>query len=155
MKNKFLSIVCLLLSFLGFLDSTYLTIIHYKNIAAPCSITHGCETVLTSQYATIGPIPIALIGSLFYVTVMILLGLKIINSQLYALRPLPYALPILISASLLVSMVLLYLQAFVLHAFCQFCLGVEAINILLFIGYGIPYVWTKKSQLISSPQTST
>src|SRR5690348_14780226 len=74
MKSKLIG-GAIILSFLGFLDAAYLTILHYKNVIPPCSIAHGCETVLTSQYATLGPIPIALLGVFFYLVVLGLLGM--------------------------------------------------------------------------------
>ena len=127
-NKSFLLVLFLLLGFLGFLDATYLTIVHYKNIIPSCSLAHGCETVLTSKYAVVGSIPIALLGSVFYLTIIILLGIfwqtgkKVLTSMLLALT----------TFGLLVAFYLVYLQAFVLHAFCQYCLGSEVIDFLLF-----------------------
>src|SRR5260221_14036881 len=124
LKNKFLW-TAIILSFLGFLDAAYLTIIHYKNVIPPCSIAHGCETVLTSQYATIGPVPIALLGVFFYLSVLSLLGIlsqglkpKLITKLLLGITGL----------GVLIALGLIYLQAFVLHAYCQYCLASEAID---------------------------
>jgi len=47
----------LALSFVGFLDASYLTAKHYLNFEIPCSILNGCEQVLTSQYATLFGVP--------------------------------------------------------------------------------------------------
>ena len=63
--NKIFTLL-LILSFLGFIDATYLTIIHYKHIIPPCSITQGCERVLTSKFATIYGIPLAAFGSVYF-----------------------------------------------------------------------------------------
>lgn len=117
-----------ILAFLGFLDATYLTILHYKNVIPPCSLAHGCETVLTSSYATLGPIPIALIGSLYYLTVIVLLGLLWHSNN----KTIKQLLLVLCSTGLLVSVLLVGIQAFVIHAYCQYCLGSEGINLLLF-----------------------
>ena len=38
----------LVLSFLGFLDSAYLTVAHYRGEAPPCSLLEGCERVTNS-----------------------------------------------------------------------------------------------------------
>lgn len=147
-------IFSLLFSFFGFLDAAYLTILHYKNIIPPCSLAHGCETVLTSKFAMIGPMPIAILGVLFYVVMMVLLGLLLQckptilsideKSRDHSTRLLftqnnkkeifiKKLLLLLASAGLAVSVFLVYLQAFVLHAFCQYCLASEGINVLLFI----------------------
>lgn len=117
-----------ILGFAGFLDATYLTIIHFKNAIPPCTIAHGCEAVLTSQYATIFGIPIALIGALYYLTV---LGLLVIWIKTKATRWLTLLVSIT-GIGLLIGIVLVYLQAFVLHAFCQYCLLSELIDFLLF-----------------------
>ena len=122
-------ITSLILAFLGFLDATYLTIIHYKNIVPPCSIAHGCETVLFSKYATIFGIPIALLGVVFYLTMLILLGLFLqTKKKLFLSLALIFS-----SISIIVSIILVYLQAEVLHAFCQYCLTSEGINFLIFL----------------------
>src|SRR5579872_6247498 len=63
-----------ILGFLGFLDATYLTILHYKNTIPPCTL-HGCEVVLSSVFATIGGVPIALIGAGYYLVVLGLVGI--------------------------------------------------------------------------------
>lgn len=139
-----IKILSLFLSFLGFLDASYLTILHYKHVTPPCSVTHGCEFVLTSQYATIGNLPISLIGSFYYTLLLILLGLSLqgikkisfiqFSSKLGNwLLQIDHLIYLLVISSLFVSLYLLYLQMFVIHAFCQFCLGVEAVNILTFI----------------------
>ena len=118
-KNK---IFLLLLSIAGFFDSSYLTILHYKNIIPPCNIAKGCETVLTSQFSTIFGIPISLIGSLYFLTLIILLLLRF--SRYFK---------ILILSGVAVSVVLFSIQAFILHAFCQYCLLSEAIILSIFI----------------------
>ena len=121
----------LILSFLGFLIATYLTILHFKNIIPPCSIAHGCETVLTSQFATIIGIPIALIGSLYYIALIVVLALTLTFTQKKGLFK--KATVLLTFSALIVSAILVGIQAFILHAFCQWCLTCEAINLLLFI----------------------
>src|SRR3989344_2796051 len=72
MKNKSF-VFLLLLSLAGFFDSAYLTILHYKNVIPPCAIAKGCETVLTSRFSVFFGIPIALIGSLFFLALIFLL----------------------------------------------------------------------------------
>jgi len=122
MKLTKSKIAILIFSLAGFFDSSYLTILHYKHIVPPCTITHGCETVLTSRFATIMGIPIALSGVLFFLVLIVLLLLR-----------LPNYFKLWLYGGVAVSFVLLYLQAFVLHAFCQYCLLVEAIVLTIFI----------------------
>lgn len=116
-----------ILGFLGFVDATYLTVLHYKNAIPPCTI-HGCEIVLSSQFATIAGIPIALIGAGYYLVVLLLLGLFL----QYPSRRATTTLVLLTGLGLFVGIFLVFIQAFVLHAFCQYCLASELIDFLLF-----------------------
>ena len=109
---------------MGFLVATYLTILHYKHIIPPCSVTGNCEKVLTSQYATIGPLPVALLGSLFYFSVIVLCGLILTNRKKIFVNLFYEASAV----GFLVSVILLFIQAYVIHAFCQYCLTSEAIS---------------------------
>lgn len=124
----YLLLSLLILGFLGFLDATYLTILHYKNVLPPCSLAGGCETVLTSKYSVALGVPIALLGALYYLLVIILTGIYWQTKYRY----IPALLLTLTTVGLLVGAYLIYLQAFVLHAFCQYCLTSELIDFLLF-----------------------
>ncbi len=50
----------------GLIDAIYLTIHHLTGEKVPCSVTGGCETVLTSSYAEIAGIPLATFGAIAY-----------------------------------------------------------------------------------------
>ena len=127
--NKLSLIFTAILSFLGFVDSTYLTIVHYKNIIPPCLITQDCEKVLTSRFATIANIPISLFGSIFFVLIFVICILILQKKQEYLKKML-----FLLSASgIIAGIILFYLQWMVLKAFCQYCLLVEAILLGIFI----------------------
>lgn len=133
-KNK-LILYSLIVAFLGFIDSTYLTILHYKNIIPPCTVTSGCETVLTSKYSMIGPIPVSLTGTLFYLAVIAVCLLILTNPKKLLLNAF-YGLS---AVGFVVSLVLIYIQAALLHAFCQYCLLSEITStgllILAFLEY--------------------
>lgn len=124
---KYLPYILLVLSLLGFLDAVYLTIVHYRNLIPPCTIG-GCEVVLTSKYAMVGPFPTALYGVAFYLAVIILTGLFIQLRQKW----MAVVLFVMCLSGLAVGVFLVYLQAFVLHAYCQYCLTSELIDFLMF-----------------------
>ncbi len=128
-KNNSILFSILLLSFLGFLDATYLAILHYKNAFPPCTITTGCETVLTSKYATVIGLPISLAGSLFY---LLLIGLSILILTDFK-KIFANILTLIVLSGALVSAILIYVQFFILKAFCQYCLFSEGINFILVI----------------------
>src|ERR1035437_2098467 len=110
-KNK-LILYSAILAFFGFLDAAYLTISHYKNIIPPCSVHFGCETVLTSAYSMVGPIPVALLGVIFYLTVIIVCLLVLIEGMKQFLRFFYF----LAAVGLLVSIVLFFIQYYVIRS---------------------------------------
>jgi uncharacterized membrane protein len=108
-------IVIAALAFLGMIDALYLSL-HSGYV--PCSLTGGCNEVLTSRFAKVGGIPLSWIGLAFYLTVFscaIFEGFGAGN----ALRIVFW----LGLAGFCTSLVLVGLQAFVIHAYCQYCLG--------------------------------
>lgn len=127
---RILPYLLLLFALLGFLDASYLTIQHYQHSIPPCTIG-GCETVLTSSYATIIPhVPTSLLGTGFYLVVMVLAGIFLtIGHKPYSISLLLF---ILCSLGLLVGIFLIGIQAFILHSWCYYCLFSELIDFLLF-----------------------
>ena len=79
--------------------------------------------MLGSSYAQVGSVPLAALGALAYFSAFSLATLAGFGYKLA--HPL---FTFLISAMFLVTLWLLYLQAFVIHAFCQFCLLSAAVT---------------------------
>lgn len=130
-----LAIASLVFGFLGFLDATYLTIIHFQNAFPSCIITHGCETVLISRYSVLYGVPISLLGSLFFLTVMLFsLAILMSKRKIFA-----HGLFLTAFSGLFVSAVLFFIQLFILKAFCQYCLLSETLSLLIFISSSLLY----------------
>jgi uncharacterized membrane protein len=113
---------------LGFLDAAYLTVEHYVNKIPPCSIG-SCEAVLTSSYATVAGIPVALGGTIYYFAFLVLLLLYVDLKKEKYLR-------IALASSVFgfgASIYFFILQAFVLHAFCLYCMGSALTSTTLFV----------------------
>jgi len=130
-----LSITCLIFAFIGFLDATYLTILHYKNAFPPCTVTGGCETVLTSQYSSLLGIPISLLGSLFYLLVIVFSLAVFLNKRKF----LAHGLFAISLSGLFVSAVLFFIQFFILKVFCQYCLLSELTSLAVFVSCSLLY----------------
>jgi uncharacterized membrane protein len=114
----------------GFVDAVYLTIKHYTGEAVPCSVVEGCEQVLTSSYAEIFGIPLAMFGAAAYFVAFSLAILAAFGNRLmWKFFGAQIFLMVLFTAWLV------YLQAFVIGAFCQFCLISAAVTLTLFIIY--------------------
>ncbi|MGI9035671.1 MAG: vitamin K epoxide reductase family protein [Pyrinomonadaceae bacterium] len=113
---------------IGLGDSIYLTVQHYTAAPVPCSIVAGCETVLSSSYATLAGIPLSVFGIIAYFIAFILAILTIYGkSKAWLLFGLQTILMAFFTGWLL------YLQGFVIGAFCQFCLLSAASTFTLFI----------------------
>ncbi len=107
------------LGILGVVDSIYLIYIHYSASSPFCSGVGDCETVNTSRYATMAGVPVAVLGLLAYV-VFIGLQLTALRRPASAARA-AIATFALAFTSLLFSLWLLYVELFVLHAICPYC----------------------------------
>lgn len=127
--NKPILISFIVVSLLGFFDAVYLTIEHYLGRIPPCTVVSGCESVLTSSYATILGIPVALIGTIFYFTVFTLAMLYLDTKKDILIK-----LGILLSfCGLCASIGFVYLQLFVIKAICLYCMGSAITSTLLFV----------------------
>ena len=105
------------LSLGGLADSIYLTVTHLTGENVACVASSGCSEVLSSAYASVGKIPLGAFGALAYFTAFSLATLAAFG---YA-RARTF-LTVVVAGMLATTLWLLYVQAFVLHAFCDFCL---------------------------------
>ena len=122
------AILAAIVSLAGIADAAYLTIHHYTAEPVPCSIIEGCEQVLTSPFATIGDVPLAILGLLAYFTAFSLALLTIFgNRMMWRL----FGAQVIIMAGF--SAWLIYVQAALIGAFCQFCLLSALITTILLI----------------------
>src|SRR5579862_1714988 len=129
---KFRSALIGCLAFIGMVDALYLSI---KRNAGPipCHVTHGCTDVLTSRYSEIAGIPLSWFGLAFYITILSLIVFKLFED---ANTPLNFPLPFifyLTGAGLVVSALLVGIQAFILKAFCEYCLLSATLVLLMFL----------------------
>ena len=104
-------------SLVGLADSIYLTVEHLSGRSVRCTITSGCSEVLSSPYATFRGFPLAGLGALAYFVVFSLATLAGFGYPLVG-----KLLTFVVAVMFLTTLWLLYLQAFVIHHFCQFCL---------------------------------
>src|SRR5258708_1902627 len=119
-------LIAALLSLIGLADAIYLTVEHLTGQSLRCTIISGCSEVLSSPYSHIGNLPLAAMGAIAYFTVF---DLSILAAFGYRFaRPLLMAL---LALMFLMTLWLLYLQAFVIHHFCQYCLLSAAVTITL------------------------
>jgi uncharacterized membrane protein len=131
-------LIAALISLVGLGDAIYLTVQHLTGESLRCTIISGCSEVLSSPYAQVGSIPLAAIGAAAYFTVF---SLAILAAFGYRLAiPL---LKILLALMFLTTLWLLYLQAFVIRHFCQYCLLSAAVTTALTAMVFVPDLWRR------------
>lgn len=130
--------VVTLLALIGFFVALYLWA-HNAGLTGPIVCGVGdCATVQSSEYATLGPVPVSSIGVLGYV---VLIGLSFMGLQ-PAHRESRLIGGLLLAGSaggVVFSAYLTYLEAFVIHAWCQYCV-ISAILITLIFLASLPEV---------------
>lgn len=123
-----LFVLAALLSLVGLADSIYLTITHLTGEDVTCVASSGCSEVLSSAYSSVGSIPLGAFGAMGYFAAFSLATLAA-----FRYRHARKFLAILVAGMLVTTLWLFYLQAFVLHAFCDFCLLSAALTLSLSI----------------------
>ena len=124
--QRFIYISIAVLALVGVAETGYLTALHLAGAHVACIASANCSRVLGSSYAEIGGFPLAAIGSAAYFAVF-----SFSTLALYGFRRAPLLLGLTIGAMFLATLYLLYLQAFVLKSFCDYCLFSAALVFLL------------------------
>jgi uncharacterized membrane protein len=121
-----------ILAFVGVFVSGYLMAFKLGYIGElKCSVG-SCETVNTSRWATFLGLPVAAWGFAFYVGTLVLVLLGI--SQKYAeSRGFSVLFVVLTGWGVLFSGWLTYLELFVIHAICIWCVTSAFIVLLMFV----------------------
>lgn len=118
--------VAAVVSLIGLVDSIYLTVEHLSGRSVRCTIVKGCSEVLSSPYASVRGVPLALIGAIAYFIVFSLATLAA-----FGYKSAGKLLPVVVGVMFLTTLWLFYLQAFVIKAFCQFCLLSALVTLIL------------------------
>ena len=130
--DRRLKTATIVVSFIGLVDSLYLTWVKLSNNTAACLPGIGnCEAVNTSRYSEVFGIPVALLGAIAY---LILLGIVLLEDKidwvnLYS-RMGVFGLTF---AGLLYSAYLTYLEIAVIRAVCPFCVISAVCILILFV----------------------
>lgn len=121
-----LYIVVAIVAVAGLADATFLSVQALTGETLSCGGSPDCFKVLGSSYAKVGRVPVALLGAFAYFCVFTFatfaaFGYARARSFLIAT----------IGAMFLATLWFLYVQAFLLHAFCRYCLLSAAMTFLL------------------------
>lgn len=141
--QRIISILFFVFSSLGFLDATYLTVEHYKGSIPPCTID-GCEIVLTSAQSVIWGVPVALMGSVYYLLILLLSIYVLDSKKNIILKKISY----ITIFGFLGSIYFVYLQLFVIKNICQYCMISAGTSTALFI-LGMILLYKSKKENIN------
>ncbi|MFA7286517.1 MAG: vitamin K epoxide reductase family protein [Patescibacteria group bacterium] len=138
--NRF-SFAYIFIGFLGFLDASYLAIEHYRGLVPTCGFIQGCDVVTTSSFSVLYGVPLAYLGVVYYLTVL-LLGVASFDFKDERLFWLLTALSVIGFGA---SLGFVYLQLFVLKAICIYCMGSAVTSTALFIT-SLTWYWSQRVQ---------
>ena len=115
-----------IVSMAGLADATYLTVQALTGETLSCGGSPDCFRVLGSSYAKIGGIPVAMLGALAYFSVF-----SFATFAAFGHGWVRKFLALIVGAMFMATLRLLYVQAFLLHAYCRYCLFSAAITFLI------------------------
>jgi uncharacterized membrane protein len=119
------------LSLIGFFVAAYLVAHHLGWVGHLMCGVGDCDVVQASTWSSVGPVPTAGIGLAGYIALLIvsILGLQ---PTFLGSRWVSAALLAMASVALVFSVFLTYLEAFVIHAWCQWCVLSAILVVLIF-----------------------
>jgi len=121
-----INLVAACISLAGLADAIYLTVMALTGDTAACGGSAGCFEVLGSMYARMAGIPVAALGVVGY-----LAAFSFATFAGFGYKRARGLFAWTVWAMFAMTLWLLYVQAFVLHAFCRYCLFSAAFTFLL------------------------
>jgi len=120
-----------LVALLGLFVSLYLALYKAGMIGTLACGTGGCETVQLSRWASFLGLPVAVWGVAYYALVFAL-SLATIQERWAGSRGLVLALVVITGWGVLFSLWLTYLELFVIHAICRWCVVSAVLTLVVF-----------------------
>jgi uncharacterized membrane protein len=110
-------------------DALYLAVSNLNGGKAKCFLVDGCDVVLLSKYSEIFGVPLEFFGLAFYLSIF-LLSIMYLDKGSQLVSRLIYLISI---PAFFFTLYLLYLQTFVIEAFCVYCLFSAVFSTSIFI----------------------
>jgi len=121
-----------LISLAGLFLGAYLTMYKFGVIGTLACNVGSCEQVQTSRWSVFLGLPVATWGLGFY-SLMLALSIAGLQPRFVDSRRLSLGVVLLAGWGVLFTAWLNYLEAFVIHAWCEWCLGSAGMVSLLFV----------------------
>ena len=123
-----MGVVATLLSLGGIVLASYLTYAHVNTNALVCGLG-DCHSVQASEFATIGPIPVAVLGLLMY-AVAFVTSLAVWQKRAWAVPAWTVAFATCLSGTIY-AVYLTWIEVAVIHAICQWCVASALLTMVL------------------------
>lgn len=128
-----------LLALVGVFLALYLTLYKVGIIGTlACSNSGSCETVQTSRWATFLGLPVAAWG-LGYYAVLLVVAFAGVQERWSESAGVSTALLLLTGWGVIFSAYLTYVELFVIHAICTWCVGSAVLVTLMFVVAALDY----------------
>jgi uncharacterized membrane protein len=129
--GNFSKIASIVLACLGVLDATYLLVYKLTSNNAMCLGNGGCHDVNFSTYSQIAGIPVSLLGLVAYVVMAFIL---LMETRFNIVRENgPLAIFGLSLSGTAYTVYLTWIEFYVIHRVCPFCVASAIIILLIFI----------------------
>lgn len=123
--------VIAILATAGIAIAAYLYYIHVSQVG--CNLGGGCDVVNTSIYSEMFGIPVAAYGLGYYTFVLVL---ALVRLQGALGERMPLVLTLVSAWGVLYSLYLFYLELFVIHAICPWCV-IQMLAVMLIFGIAL------------------
>lgn len=133
-----------LLSLAGLFLGAYLTLYKFGYIGTLACGVSSCEQVQTSRWSVFLGLPVATWGVGFY-ALMLALSIAGLQESYAESRGLSLAMLILAGWGVLFTAWLNYLEAYVIHAWCEWCLFSAGMVLVLFILTALDFRETRRA----------
>lgn len=131
-----------LVSLAGLFIGAYLTLYKLGFIGTLVCGVSSCETVQTSRWSVFLGLPVATWGLGFY-ALMLVLAIVSLQERFATSRGLALTMLLLAGWGALFTAWLNYLEAFVIHAWCEWCLFSAGMVVVLFVIAALEYRETR------------
>jgi uncharacterized membrane protein len=138
----------LVLGVIGLGVAIYLTYVHYSGTKPACTAGESCLKVQTSQWSKVGGVPVALIGLIGYIGIV----LSLLAPDRDEVRVATLGMTLI---GVLFSGYLTYRELFSIHAICEWCASSAVIMTILFIGSVVRFVITDDLAAAPEPEAGS
>lgn len=150
LRRLSLSTMAIALALAGIAVAAYLTVVHFNSDTLVCGLG-DCHTVQSSEFATVGPIPVALLGLGMYAIVLVchlVAGKQPAWSS--TARSIAFAVAL---AGSVYALYLTWIEVAVIEAICQWCVVSAILTLALTLLLGLALWRAFSSPIVTETET--